>query len=162
MIKHAMDILQRVTTFLHPRPIPVMACDCPILAKAKFIQWTWPATYGEYVFLVMFGGLHLEMGMWNVLGEYLACSGWTTAHTDAGIATSGTADSSLKSSHLIRMRHAHIVTSVALHKLQQQAYDSLADGVMSFDQWKKDMIKKSPTFYFAAVPEGKVVYVTSG
>ena len=89
--------------------------------------------YGEYVFLVMLGGLHLEMGMWNMLGEYLACSGWTTAHTGACIATSGTADSFLKLSHLTRTRHAHIDTSVALHKLQQQAYDSLADGVMSFD-----------------------------
>ena len=77
-----------------------MACDCPIFAKAKFIQWTWPATYGEDVFLVMFGGLHLEMGMWNMLGGYLACSGWTTALIDAGVATSGTADSFLKSSHL--------------------------------------------------------------
>ena len=82
-----------------------MACDCPIFAKAKFIQWTWPAMYGEDVFLVMFGGLHLEMGMWNMLGNYLACSGWTTALTDAGIATSGTVDSFLKSSHLTRMLH---------------------------------------------------------
>ena len=109
MIKHAMDILQRVTTYLHPGQIPVMACDCPIFAKAKFIQWTWPATYGEDVFLVMFGGLHLEMGMWNMLGDYLACSGWTTALADAGVATSGTADSFLKSSHVTRTRHAIVV-----------------------------------------------------
>ena len=129
MIKHAWDILQRVTTFLHAGQTPVITCDCPILAKEKFIQWTWPVMYGEDLFLVMFGALHLEVGMWNMLGEYLACSGWT----DAGIATSGTADSFLKSSHLTRTHHAHIVTSVALHKLQQQAYDSLADGVMSFD-----------------------------
>ncbi len=79
MIKHAMDILKDVTSFLHPGQMPVMACDCPIFAKAKFIQWTWPATYGESEFLVMFGGLHLEMGMWNMLGDYLASSGWTTA-----------------------------------------------------------------------------------
>lgn len=87
MIKHAMDILTRVTSYLHPGQIPVMACDCPIFAKAKFIQWRWPATYGEHVdvFLVMFGGLHLEMGMWNMLGNYLDCSGWTTALTDAGV-----------------------------------------------------------------------------
>ena len=87
--------------------------------------------------LVMFGGLHLEMGMWNMLGDYLACSGWTTALADAGVATSGTADSFLKSSHVTRTRHAHTITSVALYKLQQQAFDSLADAVMSFDQWRK-------------------------
>ena len=49
------------------------------------------------MFLVMFGGLHLEMGMWNMLCDYLACSGWTTALADSGVATSGTADSFLKS-----------------------------------------------------------------
>ena len=40
-----------------------------------------------------------------MLDNSLACSGWTTALTDAGIATSGTADSFLKSLHLTKMRH---------------------------------------------------------
>ena len=73
MIKHAMDILQRVTTYLHPGH----------LCQSKVHSMIWPATYGENVFLIMFGGLHLEMGMWNMLGNYLACSGWTTALADA-------------------------------------------------------------------------------
>lgn len=147
MIKHAMDILKRVTSFLNPGQIPVMACDCPIFAKAKYIQWAWPATYGEDKFVIMFGGLHLEMGMWNMMGKYLACSGWTTALTNAGVATSGTADSFLKSSHLTRTRHAHQITCVALHKLQYQAFELLGDG-RSFEQWRKDMIKKSPTIQY--------------
>jgi len=42
MIKHAMDILQIGTTFLHPGQIPVMACDCPIkylIQVSKLILW---------------------------------------------------------------------------------------------------------------------------
>ena len=70
----------------------------------------------------MFGGLHLEMGMWKMLGHYLASSGWTIALTDAGIATVGTADSFLKTSHLTRTRRAHQLTCVALHILQQKSY----------------------------------------
>ena len=42
MIKHCMSILQSVTEYLNPEQIPVMACDCPIFAKAKYIQWMWP------------------------------------------------------------------------------------------------------------------------
>ena len=42
---------------------------------------------------MMFGGLHIEMSLWNTLGNYLADSGWTTSLTEAGIATSGTAAS---------------------------------------------------------------------
>lgn len=61
------------------------------------------------------------------------------------IATSGTADSFLKSSHLTRTPHAHQITCIALHKLQRQAFELLADGI-SFEQWKSDMIKKSPTY----------------
>ena len=69
------------------------------------------------------------------------------ALTDAGIATSGTANSFLKSSHLTRTRHAHQTTCVALHELQQQAFVFLADGE-SFEQWRKDMVKESPTFQY--------------
>ncbi len=57
-----------------------MTCDCPIFAKAKFIQWTWP---GEDKFVVMFGGLHIEMTLWNMLGDYLADSGWTSSLIEA-------------------------------------------------------------------------------
>ena len=38
IIKHAMDTLRKATSFLNPGQIPVMACDCHIFAKAKFIQ----------------------------------------------------------------------------------------------------------------------------
>ena len=48
----------------------------------------------------MFGGLHLEMGVWTMLRDYLTCSGWTAAFTEAGIVTAGKADSFLKMSHL--------------------------------------------------------------
>ena len=55
-----------------------MACDRLIFAKAKYIQGTWPAEYGEDKFVVMFGGFHMEMSLWNTYGDYLADSGWTT------------------------------------------------------------------------------------
>lgn len=42
MIKHGMDIIKGITEFLHPGQVPVMTCDCPIFAKAKYIQWMWP------------------------------------------------------------------------------------------------------------------------
>ena len=79
--------------------------------------------------------------------DYLVSSGWTTALTDAGITTAGTADSFLKSSHLTRTRHAHQITCVSLYKLQCQAFELLGDGVC-FEQWKNKMITRSPTFQY--------------
>ena len=71
--------------------------------------------------VIMFGGLHLEMAMWNMMGNYLADSGWTVALSEAGIASSGTVESFLKVSHLTRTRHAHQITIAALSKLQRVA-----------------------------------------
>ena len=150
MIKHAMDILKKITSFLSPGQFPVMACDCPIFAKAKYIQWTWHSTHGEDRLVVMFGGLHLEMAMWTMLGDYLACSGWTAALTEAAIVTVGTADSFLRASHLTRTRHAHQLTCVALEKLQKEAFlvaKSECSGI-SFEAWRCDMMEKSSTFQY--------------
>ena len=69
-------------------------------SSCKFIQWKWPDTHGEGKFVVMFGGLHIEMAMWRTYGDYLEGSGWTNALTEAGIASSGTTDSFVKVSHL--------------------------------------------------------------
>src|SRR6218665_20474 len=150
MIKHGMNVIKTITHFLNPGQIPIMGCDCPIFAKTKFIQWTWLDTHGEDKFVVMFGGMHLEMALWNVVGDYLEGSGWTTALIDAGIATAGTADSFLKVSHLARTRNGHQVTLVALVKLQKQT-SLLTDGChdeKDYDAWVCDMAKKSSTFKF--------------
>ncbi|MES9884863.1 MAG: hypothetical protein ABW185_28795, partial [Sedimenticola sp.] len=151
MIKHGMSVIKSVTAFLHPGQISVMACDCPIFAKAKYIQWTWPDSHGEDQFVVMFGGLHLEMALWNMAGDYLQGSGWTAAVVEAEIATSGIANGFLKAAHLTRTRHAHQVSVVALSVLQQRAFQisNRANGIdETFETWRKRMLITSPTFQF--------------
>lgn len=41
---------------------------------------------------IVFGRLHTEMAMWKTYGDYLKGSGWTNVLTQAGMASSGTAD----------------------------------------------------------------------
>ena len=107
MVKHGMDIIKTITDYLNPGQIPVIANDQPLFALSKYVQWRWPETHGERKFVVMFGGLHIEMALWNAIGDFLEGSGWTVALSDAGIASSGTADSFLKAAHLTRTRRAH-------------------------------------------------------
>ena len=114
MIKHGMNIVKEITSYLNPGQIPVLACDCPIFAKCKCIQWKWPATDREDKMIIMFGGLHLEKGLWTALGDLLASSGWTDALTDAAVAAISTADSLLKCTHITRTSHAHQLTALAL------------------------------------------------
>ena len=44
----------------------VVAFDQPLYAVAKEIQWMWPDEYGEEKFVIMFGGLHVEMAFLKV------------------------------------------------------------------------------------------------
>ena len=48
-----------------------MAFDQPLFALAKFVQWKWPVSYGEKKFVVMFGGLHSEMALLNIISDLL-------------------------------------------------------------------------------------------
>ena len=53
----------------------------------------------------MLGGLHVQMALWNVLGDLLDGSGWTTALSEAEVGSSGVAASFLKAAHLTRTRY---------------------------------------------------------
>ena len=110
MVKHGMNVQRQVIEYLNPGQIPVTTFDQPLFALAKLVQWKWPDTHGESMHVVMLGGLHIEMALWSTLGDVLEGSGWTSALTESEVASSGTADSYLKVSHLARTRHAHQVT----------------------------------------------------
>ena len=147
MIKHGMDILSKITNYLNPGQIPVMAFDQPLFALAKYVQWSWTESLGEECFIAMFGGLHIEMALWDTIGDFLDCSGWTTALCEAGIATSGVADSFLKVSHLTRTRRSHQITALVLARLQEDAWNQ-TDKEATFAECKQAMITQSPTFQF--------------
>ena len=150
MVKHGMDVQRQATEFLNPGQIPVTAADAPLYALAKLVQWKWPHTHGEDKYVVMMGGLHIEMAISSTIGNYLEASGWATALTQAGVASSGTADSFLKASHLSRTRRGHQISALALAKLQEDAFLS-TEGLHNEETkqaWKMRMIEKSPTFQF--------------
>ena len=81
----------------------------------------------------MFGGLHVEMAAFKVLGEWLDGSGWVNALIDADVATPGTAESFLKVSHLAKTRRTHEITAAALYILQQSAYDHYKAALPTFE-----------------------------
>ena len=66
MIKHSMDIVRTSVQLLNPGQIPVLTADQPLFAFSKQIQWIWPAMHGEDYFVIMFGGLHIEMAILKV------------------------------------------------------------------------------------------------
>ena len=65
MVKHGMKVLHEAIQFLNPGQLPVIALDAPLYALAKFVQWHWQHTHDEDQYVVMFGGLHVEMAVWK-------------------------------------------------------------------------------------------------
>ena len=154
MIKHSMDVVKQAVDILNPGQVPVITMDQPLYALAKQIQWNWPVTHGEDHFVVMFGGLHIEMAVLKVLGDLLEGSGWVEALVQAKVATPGTADSLLKACHVTKARRAHQVTVSSLYLLLQKAYsdykNDLAEGdvPMGLEDWCKQKSLSCPQFQF--------------
>ena len=76
----------------------------------------------------------------------------TGALTQANIASSGTADSYLKVSHVTRTRHAHQVTASSLYILLHKAYSEYSQEgeeiPKSLEAWCDERAKACPQFYF--------------
>ena len=102
--------IKDTVAYLNPIQTPVIAVDQPIYTLAKQIQWHWPEKYGEDKFVIMFGGLHIEMAALKSIGTLLQKSGWTEAIVGAGIASWGTAESFLSASSVTRTRQMHQAT----------------------------------------------------
>ncbi|KAK3740395.1 hypothetical protein QZH41_000916 [Actinostola sp. cb2023] len=160
MILHSMNVIQSAVQHVNPGQVPVIAMDQPIYALAKQIQWNWPQTHGENNFVIMFGGLHIEMAAFRALGKWIDKSGWTTVLSNAGVATPGVVDSFISASHITRTRRAHQITSACLHILQRRAYtryleEAVDDEIpVPFTEWKDNMSEKYPQFlYWSRVME---------
>ncbi len=154
MIRHAMDVIKRATEILNPGQVPIITVDQPLYAIAKQIQWNWKASHGESQFIVMFGGLHIEMAALKALGTLLNGSGWTAALGEAKVASPGTAESFLHASHVTRTRRAHQVTACSLYILLKKAYLAYSSNLeenaphMSFNDWCSSKSADYPQFKF--------------
>ena len=75
---------------------------------------------------------------------------------NAGVATQGVAESFLLASHVTRTRRAHQVTAASLHILMNKAYseyqaksrENEQENMLSKEEWKDEMTKKSPQFQY--------------
>lgn len=90
-----------------------------------------------------------------MLGNWLEDSGWTSALVQANIASTGTADSLIKASHVTKTRHAHQVTAVSVHTLLHRAYteyssEATAAGteVLSLGRWCEIRAQESIQFSY--------------
>ena len=99
MICQAFDVIRSAVQNLNPGQVPVLTTDQPLYAIGKLAQRNWHDKYGEIQFALMLGGLHTETAALKALGDFLDGSGWTTVLTNAGVTSTGRADSIIHASH---------------------------------------------------------------
>ena len=155
MMSHAMQMVTKAIHHLNPTQIPVVVVDQPLYAICKQIQWTWPESHGEDKIVVMMGGLHIEMNLLKLLGDWLSGSGWIASIVQAGITTSGRADAMLKGSHVTGTRYAHQVSVGGLQICAENAYQQYKDNapandILTFSEWFDKQSKEQPQFKFWA------------
>lgn len=93
---------------------------------------------------MILGGLHMEMALWNSLGDLLEGSGRTTALTEAWSASSGLAGSFLTAAQLTHTPHAHQVMLMTLYNLQLNVFTLTAghkDDVF-FSKWRNYIVEE--------------------
>lgn len=151
MIQHSMKIVKDAIQYINPGQTPIIGMDQPLYALAKQIQWERADAYGESSYVIMMGGLHIEMASLKMVGTWLSNSGWDSALVQAEITTSGRADAILKATHITRSRYAHQVSACALYILKRKAYQaSLVENTEpeDFTSWSQKGCEARPQFNF--------------
>ena len=154
LIRHSMNVVKKAVDILNPGQVPIITVDQPLFTIAKQIQWNWTASHGVDQFIVMFGGLHIEMAAFKTIGSLLDSSGWTGALVQANVATPGTADSFLRVTHVTRTRRAHQITASSLYHLLQKAYLAYCSSLgeernqLSLKVWCSSRAELYPQFKF--------------
>ena len=146
MLKHGFKVIMAAVKKLNDDQIPVIACDQPIYALMKQIQWQCD-TYSEEKVVVMLGGLHTEMTGWSVLGKLLDRSGWVEILSEADVTTSGRAQSILHASHLKRTRIIHEISHIVFSELKHRAYTE-SGSEAAYNQCCSEKCTESPNFFF--------------
>ncbi len=148
MIYHAMKICLQITNYLNEGQTAVVACDEPLFALCKELQWMYPDLFHKV--LPVMGSLHFEMVLLRCVGQILDGSELDTVLAEAGIASAGIAQSFLTVNHVMKCRHAHEVTVAALKILQRRAFmkRESSESSMSFTDWIEKQVNDFPTFQY--------------
>ena len=99
-------------------------------------------------FVVLLGGLHIEMALWSTLGDLMLGSGWPKSLKDAGIVNSLAAGMCpLKAVNVMRKRYAHQDTTAGLDILRKKAFNDSGTS-LSLEEWISVLSEQYPTFKF--------------
>jgi hypothetical protein len=147
-VKHNAELAIKLAYHLNPGQVAVLVCDQKLWAPLRKIQMAYPDQFGLDKLIAFPGGLHAEKALWTAMGDILEGSGFDVMLAEAGVATTGSANASLKVTHITRTRRHHQIFAASLGALQRMAYNASGCDEICFDQWCKDQAADNATFQF--------------
>ncbi|KAL9954589.1 hypothetical protein ACROYT_G042151 [Oculina patagonica] len=99
MISHVKTAIGKAVEYVNPGQTVVIACDQPLFALAKTVEWAQKDRTWEDKLEVMLGGLHIEQAALKAFGTWLAGSGWVEVLSQARITTAGKKRNHLSTVH---------------------------------------------------------------
>ena len=70
LVKHGMDVIAKATEYVNHGKVPVLIVGQSLFAIVTKIPWSLPDVYGDSKYVVMMGGIHIEIDLLNVLGHW--------------------------------------------------------------------------------------------
>ena len=116
-------------------------------------QWTLTEFLGEDRFVILLGGLHIEMALWSIFSDLMLKSGWPESLKDAGIVNSlAVGMCLLKAVNLMRSKYAHQVTTAILDILRKKSLHQ---------QWGIFIFRRMDFSFVGAIPNLQVLVTCS-
>lgn len=95
MVAHCMAVIEKIIAFKNPQQVPVVTRYQPIYNSMKQAQWWYPNCYGKGKFVIIMGGLHIEMTFLEVLSDCLEGSVSVDLTSYSGVKSPGRAAAAL-------------------------------------------------------------------
>ena len=132
-IKHLLNVLIQSIHQLNPNQTAVLDFINPYMPSQK------------RGLVLILGALHIEMVLHSCLGDWLQDSGWTTALSNAGVASPGN-DSLLSGHEVGKTKYAHQVIALTLYQLMKDAFEQSKkeDCTLNFAEWRAFKELESP------------------
>ena len=150
---HCMSVIVDTIKKINPDQIPIDTCDQPVFALTKEVQWRYPETFSDDLYLSILGGLHIEQEVLTIHGDFINGSGLAEILENNNLSTIGSSSAALDVNDIKRSRYCLQVSLCALYKKLKEAHVN-SDSPLSLLEWLDECTQtREMAFYFKMIVE---------
>ena len=137
---HSMNIIMKTIEYLKPGPIAVDACDQPVYALTKEVQYRNPEKFGPSKYFCLMDGLHIEICILAIHGELIDGSGLCEILSKSNMSIFGTQNLST-GSHVKIIRYCIDAAALAIYLELIETHQRLSSDLEP-NEWLEEVSLK--------------------